>query len=66
MNAPEVVRRYAATLLDAAEETGVLGAVREDVQGLLETISTPQELNEFLSNPLIKSRGAGPDARRHL
>jgi len=31
MNAPEVVRRYAATLLDAAEETGVLDAVRKVV-----------------------------------
>lgn len=53
MNAPEVVRRYAATLLDAAEETGVLDAVRSDVQGVLETISNSQELDEFLINPLI-------------
>ena len=53
MNAPEVVRRYAATLLDAAEETNVLDTVRKDVQGLLETLSNSQELNEFLSNPLI-------------
>ena len=53
MNAPEVVRRYAATLLDAAEETNVLDIVRKDVQGLLETLSNSQELNEFLSNPLI-------------
>ena len=55
MNAPEVVRRYAATLLDAAEETNVLDTVRKDVQGLLETLSNSQELNEFLSNPLIGS-----------
>ena len=53
MNSPEVVRRYAATLLDAAEETNVLDTVRKDVQGLLETLSNSQELNEFLSNPLI-------------
>ena len=53
MNAPEVVRRYAATLLDAAEETGVLDAVRADVQGVLETISNSQELDDFLNNPLI-------------
>ena len=53
MNAPEVVRRYAATLLDAAEETGVLDTVRADVQGVLETISNSQELDEFLNNPLI-------------
>ena len=55
MNAPEVVRRYAATLLDAAEEKDVLDTVRKDVQGLLETLSNSQELNEFLSNPLIGS-----------
>ena len=55
MNAPEVVRRYAATLLDAAEETDVLDTVCKDVQGLLETLSNSQELNEFLSNPLIGS-----------
>lgn len=53
MNAPEVVRRYAATLLDAAEETGVLSAVRKDVLGVLETISNSQELDDFLNNPLI-------------
>ena len=53
MNSPEVVRRYAATLLDAAEETNVLDTVRKDVQGLLETLCNSQELNEFLSNPLI-------------
>ncbi len=55
MNVPEVVRRYATTLLDAAEETNVLDTVRKDVQGLLETLSNSQELNEFLSNPLIDS-----------
>ena len=53
MNAPEVVRRYAATLLDAAEETDVLDTVCKDVQGLLETFSNSQELNDFLSNPLV-------------
>ena len=55
MNVPEVVRRYATTLLDAAEETDVLDTVRKDVEGLLETFSNSQELNEFLSNPLIGS-----------
>ena len=47
MNVPEVVRRYATTLLDAAEETDVLGTVRKDVEGLLETFSNSQELNGF-------------------
>ncbi len=53
MNAPEVVRRYAVTLLDAAEETGVLDAVRKDVQGVLETMASSQELVDFLANPLL-------------
>lgn len=53
MNAPEVVRRYAATLLDAAEETGVLEAVRKDVEGVLETAAGSKDLAEFLENPLL-------------
>ena len=32
MKAPEVVRRYATTLLEAAEESNVLDSVRSDVQ----------------------------------
>jgi F-type H+-transporting ATPase subunit delta len=55
MNAPEVVRRYAATLLEAAEETGVLDAVRKDVQGVLETLAGSQELADFLANPLLSA-----------
>jgi F-type H+-transporting ATPase subunit delta len=55
MNAPEVVRRYAATLLDAAEETGVLEAVRKDVEGILETVAGSKDLAEFLENPLLSA-----------
>lgn len=55
MNAPEVVRRYAATLLEAAEETGVLDAVRKDVQGVLDTVAGSQDLADFLDNPLLSA-----------
>lgn len=53
MNAPEVVRRYAVTLLEAADETGVIDVVQRDVEQLIETIRQSQELAEFLVNPLI-------------
>ena len=33
MNAPEVVRRYAVTLLEAADETGVIEPITRDVEG---------------------------------
>ena len=52
MNAPEVVRRYAATLLEAADETGATAAVQRDVERLLETVRQSGELAEFLANPL--------------
>ncbi len=55
MNAPEVVRRYAATLLDAAEETGVLDVVRQDVEGVLATVDPSQDLVAFLENPLLSA-----------
>ena len=53
MNAPEVVRRYAVTLLDAADDTGTTEAVQRDVEGLAETLRQSVELAEFLANPLI-------------
>ena len=52
MNAPEVVRRYAVTLLEAADETGATAAVQRDVERLLETVRQSGELAEFLANPL--------------
>jgi F-type H+-transporting ATPase subunit delta len=55
MNAPEVVRRYAATLLDAAEEAGVLEVVRSDVEGVIGTVSGSQDLVAFLENPLLSA-----------
>ncbi len=59
MNAPEVVRRYAATLLEAADETGATAAVQRDVERLLETVRQSGELAEFLANPLADSQAQG-------
>ncbi|MCY3667690.1 MAG: ATP synthase F1 subunit delta [Gemmatimonadetes bacterium] len=56
MNAPEVVRRYATTLLEAADETGATTAVQRDVERLLETVRQSGELAEFLANPLTASQ----------
>ncbi|CAI8026460.1 ATP synthase subunit delta [Geodia barretti] len=56
MNAPEVVRRYAVTLLEAADETGATAAVQRDVERLLQTVRQSGELVEFLSNPLADSQ----------
>ena len=56
MNAPEVVRRYATTLLEAADETGATAAVQGDVERLLETVRQSGELAEFLANPLTASQ----------
>ena len=56
MNAPEVVRRYAVTLLEAADETGETAAVQRDVERLLETVRQSDELAEFLANPLTASQ----------
>ena len=53
MNAPEVVRRYANTLLEAADETGATADVQRDVEGLVVTLRQSGELDEFLANPLI-------------
>jgi F-type H+-transporting ATPase subunit delta len=53
MKAPEVVRRYVATLLAAAAESDVLEAVRQDMEGLVATLKGSSELAEFLENRLI-------------
>ena len=53
MNAPEVVRRYAVTLLEAADETGVIEPITRDVEGLVATLDGSEELLNFLANPLI-------------
>lgn len=51
--APEVVRRYAVTLLDAAAETGVADDVARDLEGLQATLNGSTDLQEFLSNRLV-------------
>ena len=56
--APEVVRRYAATLLDAADETGAADAVAADLEGLQSTLSGSQDLCQFLGNRLIDGSAA--------
>lgn len=65
MNAPEVVRRYAATLLEAADETGATAAVQRDVERLLATVGQSDGLTEFLANPLVDSQ-AQAEALRQL
>ena len=65
MNAPEVVRRYAVTLLEAADETGATAAVQRDVERLLATVGQSDELTEFLANPLVDSQ-AQAEALRQL
>lgn len=49
----EVVRRYAATVLDAAAAAGVTDAVRRDLAGLASTLRASTELTAFLGNRLI-------------
>lgn len=49
----EVVRRYAATVLDAAAAAGVTDAVRRDLAGLASTLRGSTELTAFLSNRLL-------------
>ncbi len=56
MNAPEVVRRYAVTLLEAADETGATLAVQRDVERLLAIVRQSDELAEFLASPLTASQ----------
>lgn len=56
MNAPEVVRRYAVTLLEAADEMGATAAVQRDVERLLATVRQSGELAEFLADPLADSQ----------
>ncbi len=53
MNIPEVVRRYAVTLLDAAEETGALDNTRRDLEGIDAALNGSSELCDFLQNRLV-------------
>lgn len=56
MSAPEVVRRYAATLLEAAAELKVEAQVQADVEGLQATLRASAELVSCLRNRLIDAQ----------
>jgi F-type H+-transporting ATPase subunit delta len=49
----EVVRRYAVTLLEAADESGVSDAVAADLEGLRSSITASADLRQFLDNRLV-------------
>lgn len=59
MNAPAVARRYALTLLETAEEQGLLSRVAQDVEGLRATLAASPELVAFLGNRLLAGEGHG-------
>ena len=54
MKAPEVVRRFATTLLEAAAELKVEAQVQEDVERLQATLQSSAELGSCLRNRLIE------------
>jgi len=56
MSAPEVVRRYAATLLEAAAELKVEAQVQADVEGLRATLLASAELGACLGNRLVEAQ----------
>ncbi|MCC7263878.1 MAG: ATP synthase F1 subunit delta [Candidatus Latescibacteria bacterium] len=56
MSAPEVVRRYAATLLEAAAELKVEAQVQADVEGLQATLQASADLSSCLRNRLIDAQ----------
>ena len=55
MNAPEVVRRYAATLADVAAETQIIESVQGDAERLVVTLRQSEELVSFLKDRLISA-----------
>lgn len=59
MKAAEIVRRYAATLLDAAGETGIPDQVHRDVEGLQATLQASAELLNFLRDRLVDAQLKG-------
>ena len=61
MSAPEVAKRYAGILLDAAEETGVSDPVRQDLEGLLRTLDSAADLSSCVADPLI-----GPEVKSRI
>lgn len=59
MKAPEVVRRYAATLLEVAAETRSDEQVRADVEALQATLRASAELRQFLRERLVDAQVKG-------
>ena len=55
MKAPEVVQRYATTLLEAAFESNIERPVREEVEGLVATLDAASDLESFLVDRMISS-----------
>ena len=56
MRAPEVVQRYANTLLEAAFESAIPDPVREDVERLVATLEASAALESFLVDRMINSQ----------
>ncbi len=55
MKAPEVVQRYASTMLEAAFESSSQEAVRTDIDGLLATLDAAGDLEAFLADRMVPS-----------
>jgi F-type H+-transporting ATPase subunit delta len=55
MNTTKVGKRYAQSLLQLAVETGVLEAVKQDVELLSSTCAQSKDLVNALNSPVIKS-----------
>ena len=55
---PEVVRRYAVTLLEAAVERGVGDAMAGDLTGLQSTLEGSPELRDFVNNRILTPEAA--------
>ena len=66
MKAPEVVQRYANTLLEAAFESDIPDPVRADVEGIVATLDASADLESFLVDRLINSETKGNVVRELL
>ena len=55
MKAPEVVQRYATTLLEAAFDSNSQQPVRQDIEGLVATLDAAADLESFLVDRMISS-----------
>jgi F-type H+-transporting ATPase subunit delta len=53
MSETRVASRYAKSLIDLAQEKGILEQVHEDMQLFAKTVKESRDFNLFLSNPII-------------